>query len=371
LNYTTGIVTTTFVQDATICTPNTHVISRRSYDLIASQQLGYDHPLGQVIDVIIGGGRQYLHGNDTTYDGTKGLRADGVDYISKAVEDGWTYIGNRSAFDDLYESVAGTGQPQLPLLGLFDKNNLDYEIDRDADELPSLKENSLLALETLIKATEDTEQGFVLLLEGARIDHAGHAQDPATHARETKIYDETWKAVIDRVSKLDVETLVVSTSDHETGGYGLAIDNQYFYYPEVLVGTPHSAEYAVNILSEYEGEGEDKLNFIKTEVLGRALNINETSYTDEDVQALAVSKQVEVDLSELVSKIAGVGWTSLGHTAQDVPLYAYSNTKEGTNRIAAALGSSVENIEIPKFFAAELGVDLDEITELIKDIQVE
>lgn len=367
MNYTTGIVTTTFVQDATICTPNTHALSRRSYDLIATQQLGYGHPLGQVIDLVIGGGRQYLHGNDTTYDGTVGKRADQVDYIKQAQEDGWNYIGNKSTWDDLYEEVVNNedGEYKLPLLALFDKNSMPYEIDRNDTKDPSLAETSLLALETLIKATKDKEQGFVLLLEGARIDHAGHSNDPATHAWETKAYADAWKAVIDRVAELDTETIVVSTSDHETGGYGLAINDVYDYYPDVLVSTPHSAEYAVNVIDEYEGN--ITVDYLKTEILANILNIT-SNYTDDDVQAVIDSDDMEVGLATLISQIAGVGWTTTGHTAQDVPLYAYSNSETAYNRILAALGSSIENTEIPEFFATELGVDLDEITELIQDI---
>ncbi|CCH45965.1 Alkaline phosphatase [Wickerhamomyces ciferrii] len=362
-NYKTGIVSSTFVQDATICTPNTHALSRKSLDLIAEQQLGYGHPLGQVIDVVLGGGRQYLHGENQTQYGSKGKRKDGVDYIAKAQEDGWTYIGNRTEFDTY--NLGNGVEPKLPLLGIFGADKLPYEIDRINEEVPSLKELSLLALNTLIEATKDQEEGFVLLLEGARIDHAGHSNDPVAHARDVIEYDETWKAVIDRVSSLDTETIVVSTSDHETGGYALGIDNVYDYYPDVLLNATMSTEKAIELLKEYEGD--DKAGFLKKDILQDAFKLN--NVTDEEVNELLESKSILVDIGHLVSKQAGVGWTSTGHTAVDVPIFAWSNTKEAYNEILANLGSSIENTEIPEFFAKYIDVNLDEVTDKIQEIE--
>lgn len=364
LNYSTGIVSTTFVQDATICTPNTHVLSRKSLDLVATQQLGYGHPLGQVIDVVLGGGRQYLHGVNQTQYGTKGKRADGIDYIAKAQEDGWTYLNNKTDF----QALVDLGEAKLPLLGLFDTDSLPYNIDTNFTEIPSLKEMSLLAIDQLVKATENSEQGFVLLLEGARIDHGGHQNDPVALVTDTLAYNEAWKAVIDRVSELDTETLVVSTSDHETGAFALAQNNVYDYYPEIFVKTPHSIEYALKSYAAYKGE--DKGSFLKNDVLEGILKMNTSNITETDLVSLVNSDELYVDIAHILSDQAGVSWTTTGHSAQDVPLYAYSNTKEGYNRILAALGSSVENTEIPEFFAEELGVDLGEVTELIQDIAV-
>ncbi|CAM9019356.1 unnamed protein product [Wickerhamomyces anomalus] len=363
-NYKTGIVSTTFVQDATICTPNTHVASRKFLDLVAEQQLGYGHPLGQTIDIVIGGGREYLHGVNQTQYGSKGKRKDGVDLIEKAVSDGWTYVGDRKSFDEL-NLGQGSEAPKLPLLGIFGANSLPYEIDRNASEVPSLRETSLLALNTLIKATEDSEEGFVLLLEGARIDHAAHANDPVAHARDTLEFDETWKAVIDRVSSLDTETIVVSTSDHETGAYGLGIDGIYDWYPEYLLNATISTEKAVQLFKAYKGD--DKEAYLKNEILANKLVL--TNVSDADIKSLVHSDDLQVDIAHIISKQANVGWTTVAHSAVDVPLFAYSNSKEAYNEVLANFGSSIENIEIPKFFASYLGVDLDEVTEKIQGIK--
>lgn len=364
LNYTTGIVSTTFVQDATICTPNTHVLSRKYYDLIAEQQLGYGHPLGQTMDIVMGGGRQYLHGKNSTGYPTKGKRADGVDYISKAQQDGWTYVGDRGSFDQLSESQ----EAQLPLLALFGANSLDMEMDRNATEVPSLTEMSLVAIDQLVKATENSTQGFVLLLEGARIDHAGHANDPRAILDDTVAYADAFKAVIDRVSQLDTETIVVSTSDHETGGLGVGYNGIYEWWPQNLLGIQSSTEAAIASIESYKGDNSTKAEYFKTEILANQMNF--TNFTDAEIDVVLASKDMQVSLAHLVSKASNLGWTSTAHTQQDVPLYAWANTEEAYYRVQAALGSSIENTEIPEFFAKELGVDLDKVTELIKDIKV-
>ena len=60
------------------------------------------------------------------------------------------------------------------------------------------------------------------MLEGSRIDHAGHGNDPAAQVHEVLAYDRTMAAVLDFINDSTVPTLMVSTSDHETGGLAAA-----------------------------------------------------------------------------------------------------------------------------------------------------
>jgi alkaline phosphatase len=212
----TGLVATTDVTDATPACFAAHVDMRMQMDEIALQEVGAG-PLGRTVDLILGGGRCYFLGNGTS----GGCRQDDVDVVGLAREKyGWDYKGDRAGFDEL----KGGKNVSLPLLGLFADTDIPFEIDRRnmADIYPSLSEMAATALTALEEATKDSDKGFFLMIEGSRIDHAGHFNDPAAQVREVLEYDKTFKLVLDFLEKSDTEGILVATSDHETGGLSTA-----------------------------------------------------------------------------------------------------------------------------------------------------
>jgi alkaline phosphatase len=214
--FLTGLVVTTDVTDATPACFAAHVDYRMQMDEIALQEVG-EGPLGRSVDLILGGGRCHFLGN-----GTQGsCRADDVDVVRIAQEKhGWGYKGDRRGFDELRLGR----NVSLPMLGLFAAADVPFEIDRRhmADVYPSLSEMATTALTALEEATKDSEKGFFLMIEGSRIDHAGHINDPAAQVREVLEYDKTFKIVLDFLEKSDTEGILVATSDHETGGLSTA-----------------------------------------------------------------------------------------------------------------------------------------------------
>lgn len=209
--YTTGLVVTTRITDATPACFASHVRVREMEDEIASQLVG-DGPLGRSVDLILGGGRCHFLSNGTT----GSCRADGRDIIDVAENKGWNYISTRSDFDNLRSGAA----VELPLLGLFASGDIPFEIDRrfENETYPSLEEMTKTALRALSEATKDEEQGFFIMIEGSRIDHAGHGNDPAAQVHEVLAYDRAMKAVLDFLDEDETPGLMISTSDHETGG---------------------------------------------------------------------------------------------------------------------------------------------------------
>lgn len=214
--YHTGLVVTTDITDATPACFAAHVFHRMQGDEIALHEVGHG-PLGRVVDLMLGGGRCHFLPR-----GTPGsCRQDDIDVTKLAQEKyGWNYVDDRAGFDSL-----GLGKNvSLPQLGLFATTDVPFEIDRRnmADVYPSLSEMAATALAALGKATKDSEKGFFLMIEGSRIDHAGHINDPAAQVREVLEYDKTFKSVLDFIEKSDTETILVATSDHETGGLSTA-----------------------------------------------------------------------------------------------------------------------------------------------------
>lgn len=214
--YKTGLVVTTDITDATPACFASHVNLREQEDEIALQEIG-DGPLGRVVDLMLGGGRCHFLPNSTT----GSCRVDDINVAGIAQEKhGWTYFDDRAGFDSM-----GLGENvSLPTMGLFASNDVPFEIDRRnmADIYPSLSEMAATALRALELATKDSDQGFFLMIEGSRIDHAGHINDPAAQVREVLEYDKTFKSVVDFLDNSKTEGMLVATSDHETGGLATA-----------------------------------------------------------------------------------------------------------------------------------------------------
>jgi alkaline phosphatase len=210
--YKTGLVVTTRLTDATPACFSAHVNLRSEEDRIAEQQLG-DYPLGLMLDLALGGGRCHFLANTTA----GSCRADSRDLVTEAQEKhGFNYVSDRAGFDSLR---TGNGI-KLPLLGLFAPTDIPYDLDRKDEDYPSLDEMAEVALNALEAATKDSEHGFFLMIEGSRIDHAGHGNDPAAQVREVLAYDKTFARVLKWVQNRDA--VLVSTSDHETGGLAAA-----------------------------------------------------------------------------------------------------------------------------------------------------
>lgn len=367
--YLTGLVVTTRITDATPAAFSSHVDYRFQEDLIAQHQLG-EYPLGSMVDLLIGGGRTHFYSPADVKYGSAGSRADGRNLIKEAQKNGWTYAGNRQQFDEL---KLGTNV-SLPLLALLADYDIPFDLDRNDKEHPSLEEEAITAITALSEATKDSDKGFFLLVEGSRIDHAGHQNDPAAQVHEVLAFDKAFEAVKKFADESDVETILISTSDHETGGLATAkqISNaypDYIWYPEALFNAKHSGEYLCKkVLSFHESNEAKKVQFIEKEIFEKGLGI--TDYSKEDAQELlklTTAAEVSDKLNGMVSFRARIGWSTHGHSAVDVNIYAHANRKEAWYNILDKLQGNHENTEIGDFMANYLGLDLQEVTELIKD----
>jgi alkaline phosphatase len=363
MGYMTGLVVTTDITDATPACFASHVRVRTMEDEIARQEVG-DGVLGRSLDLMLGGGRCHFLPNTT--DGS--CRADDIDVTSIAQEKfGWTYTGNREGFD----ALDGGDNVQLPFLGLFASTDIPFELDRrnQNDIYPSLSEMAKTALRALEKATADSDTGFFLMIEGSRIDHAGHNNDPAAQVNEVIEYDKAFAAVIDFISRSDTETVLVATSDHETGGLSTAYqipgeEPVYNWYPQVLANSSASCKHLAAALRAHmatmpSASEEELRSWINSDLVVAGLGITDAS--DEELSAvLAHSEEAQDALSAILSLRAHIGWSSHGHSAVDVNIY--SSGGPGAERIRG----NVENTDVGKYLREYLDVDVDSITTELK-----
>ncbi|TVY38809.1 Repressible alkaline phosphatase [Lachnellula subtilissima] len=352
--YTTGLVVTTSLTDATPACFASHANVRSEEDLIAQQEVG-EHPLGRVVDLMMGGGRCHFLPNTTS----GSCRGDDRDITKLAQEKyGWNYIDNREDFDGLKLGSS----VKLPLLGLFAGYNIPYELDRRNmnDIYPSLDEMARTALKALEAATRDSDKGFFLMIEGSRIDHAGHGNDPAAQVREVLAYDKAFGSVLEFLDESSTDGVLVATSDHETGG--LAVARQlhstyphYAWYPEVLHNASSSVEHSSRLLRSHIFNGGDNLkDFISEELVKKGLGI--WNAKDSEIQ-LVVDKPAlsSYYFSDMISRRARIGWSTHGHTAVDVNIYGSAGSE--------VLRGNHENVEVGKFLRDYLDVDVESVTE--------
>lgn len=170
-------------------------IARQLIDSTTAMQSRFDDADIDGIDVILGGGRaNFLAGE-------AGKRGDGENLISQWLDrhpDG-VFVDDR---DSLRKAPA-----EARLLGLFSDSHMSYEQDRPESE-PSLTEMTLAALDRL----EGNPEGYFLMVEGGRIDHAHHAGNASAALSDTIAFSEAIQAAVDRTDSGD--TLIIVTADH-------------------------------------------------------------------------------------------------------------------------------------------------------------
>jgi alkaline phosphatase len=217
----TGIVTTTRLTHATPGAAYGHVPDRnwetdtkvpeaarvRGCRDLAQQFVEFDH--GDGIEVALAGGRAtFLPATapDPEYPDVRGTRGDGRDLIAEwqaRHPDGRFVRDQRGLEANLRE-----GTPRL--LGLFEPDHMKYEHERAADPSgePSLAAMTRAAITTLQRDPD----GFVLVVEGGRIDHAHHAGNAYRALDEAIAFSDAVR-VATELTRTD-DTLVLVTADH-------------------------------------------------------------------------------------------------------------------------------------------------------------
>ncbi|WP_199244171.1 alkaline phosphatase [Caedibacter taeniospiralis] len=114
------------------------------------------------------------------------------------------YITNKN------ELVGVKPSKDLRVLGLFAENHIPYVLDRNADT-PSLSQMTEKAIEIL----STNPKGYILMVEGGRIDHGHHAGNAQRALSEAKEFDETIAKTLSMIDTRD--TLVIVTADHGHG----------------------------------------------------------------------------------------------------------------------------------------------------------
>lgn len=226
----TGIVSTARITHATPAATYAHT-SNRDWEADSNTPAGSDvkdiaaqlidrfgeRQIGDGIEVVLGGGRVYLlpkTQTDPEYPSVKGKRNDGRD-LTREFQTKFNahYVWNKAQFDAFNPA---SGQR---LLGLFEPSHMQYDHDRQADVAgePSLAEMTDKAIDIL----KQNKNGYFLMVEAGRIDHASHANNAYRTLSETVALSDAVRLAMRKVDMKD--TLIIVTADHShtltIGGY--------------------------------------------------------------------------------------------------------------------------------------------------------
>ncbi|WP_198972724.1 alkaline phosphatase [Xylophilus sp. ASV27] len=202
----TGVVTTARLTHATPAATYAHICHRDAEYAIARQAVpggaGYNPALGNGVDVLMGGISYYWRPFNAST--TPRGRPDGRDLVAELQARGYTYVNDLASLN---------AAPSGRIIGLFDQaqseGHMSYELDRDPAKEPSLAQMTVKAIDALSKSGN----GYFLMVEGGRIDHALHGTNAKRALTDTIAFDDAIKAALGKVDLSN--TLVVVTADHD------------------------------------------------------------------------------------------------------------------------------------------------------------
>jgi len=218
----TGLVSTTSMTHATPAAFGAHAASRDFKDSIAEDYLGSSRP-----NVLFGGG-----GNGMTV-----REAEAAGYL---------------VCETLEELSVLDSDAGAYFSGQFGVDHLPYQYD-GAGNLPELSDMALRALDIL----EEDPDGFFLMIEAGRIDHAGHSNDLVRNIFEVLELSDTVEQVLDWADGQE-DTLIIVTADHETGGLSVLGGNGAGVLPTVSWST--TGHTGVNVPVYLWGYGAEQLS---------------------------------------------------------------------------------------------------------------
>ncbi|MEO0234745.1 MAG: alkaline phosphatase [candidate division WOR-3 bacterium] len=186
----TGIITNTRVTHATPASTYAHIDNRnKEYEI--AYQLSRKN-----IDIVIGGGIKYFK---------KENRLDKIDLLKEFQKKGYLVIKDKTGLKNV---------PDKKVIALFSDSHLDYEIQKDTTEQPTLTEMVEYGLKYLEEKSKRAKTDFFLMIESGRIDHASHYTLFSELYFELLETEKMIKTVLDFASKTNTTVLLVS--DHST-----------------------------------------------------------------------------------------------------------------------------------------------------------
>jgi alkaline phosphatase len=364
----TGMIVTSRVTHATPASFAAHIHERDLEDEIATQYVNNKN-----LDFLLGGGARHFKAAQL-----EDLKASG-----------YTVVKDYRGLLEYKDANEKSGN--LRIFGLFAKSHMSYEVDRlrmeeenpgNLAREPSLPEMVDAILSIIKNNPQAKKNGFFLMIEGSRVDHAGHSNDPGTMAKEAIAFDETVAVVKDFVHNVK-NTAMISAADHGTGGMTLGRDGIYAWKPQALQEQKMSTEYMNNQLTKTLMDcGSGSNDTCKDKIFAGAVElikgystltelpeIYETEFKEHIAKAVDKTNDfydLMISMGHALSEPALINWTTVGHVGTDVNLYCM-----GPSIFERLCKGVHENTYVNKIMRTYLNLNLQKETLRRRGFQVD
>lgn len=211
--------------------------------------------------------------------------------------------------------------------GLYEDLSLSFVIDQKPSI--SLAELTAKGIKLL-----DNKQGFFMLVEGGKIDYAGHTNDLATNIKEVGDFEQAVQVALNFYEQHPRDTLIIVTADHETGGMQwlnptLAQED----FIAIVNGQTLSYQEFGKIVQEYVRSGKRGELSAWQDTLREKFGLDNLSEQEYEYlqQAVYASMRQEkygpyeplmIAACRVLGQRAGVSWSTYGHSGVNIPVYA-------------------------------------------------
>ena len=331
----TGVATSVGVNHATPASFVAHSASRNGYEEISLQMI--DSP----VDFMAG----------ATFLTNRGSGHDAAYFEHKADSAGIAIFKGPAAIRGI-----DVTKPRVLCLSAKAEDSIPYAIDRKEDDtrLADFTDAGIRYLEARYG-----KKGFFFMIEGGKVDYAGHGNDAATCFQEVNDMAESVDLALAFLARHPKQTLIVITADHETGGLMLG-SGRYEMHPDRLLRQHASVDALTDqFRAKFFPEGQpfktptwEAVKAFFAEETGMWGDVQVSERVEKDLKAIydqtfgkggdrnlteenlySSNFRIVADVVRALDRAAGYQWSFGSHSGSPVGLYVTGACAEEFNTV--------------------------------------